>query len=84
MLSMSLCLAGSKIMNKIELVKHLNTLRKNNKNVWVYWNGIYNDKNVSYKAYKTWVQYLTIDGLKHSSLCDCKPTQYIEFLKEVL
>jgi hypothetical protein len=71
-------------MNKIELVKHLNTLRKNNKNVWVYWNGIYNDKNVSYKAYKTWVQYLTIDGLKHSSLCDCKPTQYIEFLKEVL
>ena len=71
-------------MTKTELIKHLNTLRKSNKNAWVYWNGIYNGHTVSYKAYKTWVQYLTIDGLKHSSLCDCKPTQYIEFLQEVL
>lgn len=71
-------------MNKVELIKHLNTLRKQNKNAWVYWNGIYNGQTVSYKAYKTWVQYLTIDGLKHSSLCDCKPTQYLEFLQEVL
>ena len=71
-------------MNKSELVKHLNTLRKQNKNSWVYWNGIYNGHTVSYKAYKTWVQYLTIDGLKHDSLCDCKPNQYLEFLNEVL
>ena len=71
-------------MNKTELIKHFNKLRKDNKNAWVYWNGIYNGHTVSYKAYKTWVQYLTIDGVKHSSLCDCKPTQYLEFLQGVL
>ena len=71
-------------MNKVELVKHLNKLRKDNKNAWVYWNGIYNGHPVSYKAYKTWVQYLTIDGLKHSSLCDCKPTQFLDFLNGAL
>ena len=71
-------------MNKVELIKHLNKLRKDNKNAWVYWNGIYNGHTVSYKAYKTWVQYLTIDGLKHSSLCDCKPTQFIDFLNGAL
>jgi len=71
-------------MTKVELIKHLNTLRKSNINAWVYWNGIYNGHTVSYKAYKTWVQYLTIDGLKHSSLCDCKPTQFLDFLNEAL
>ena len=71
-------------MNKTELIKHFNKLRKDNKNAWVYWNGVYNGHTVSYKAYKTWVQYLTIDGLKHSSLCDCKPTQFIDFLNGAL
>ena len=71
-------------MTKVELVKHLNKLRKDNKNAWVCWSGIYNGHTVSYKAYKTWVQYLTIDGLKHSSLCDCKPAQFLDFLNEAL
>jgi hypothetical protein len=66
-------------MTKTELIKHLNALRKSNNG------GLLSSASVaSYKAYKTWVQYLTIDGLKHSSLCDCKPTQFLDFLNEAL
>ena len=35
-LFMSLCLVGYRIMNTIELIKKLNTMRKNDKN-WVWY-----------------------------------------------
>ena len=71
-------------MNKIDAVKYLNRLRKENKNAWVFWNGIVAGREVSYKAYKTWVQYLTIDGLKYSNECDCTVAAFVTFLNETL
>jgi hypothetical protein len=71
-------------MTKLELIKHINGLRKSNKNAWVYWNGIYNGHTVSYKAYKTWVQYLTIDGVKHSSVMGLNVKGFNNFLSECL
>ena len=81
---MSLCLACYKIMNKIELIKKLNMLRKNDKN-WVWYDVTLDDgRNIEYKAIDTWVQFLIIDGIKHNSVMGLSVKGFNNFLNECL
>ena len=71
-------------MNKTEMIKHLNTLRKENVNAWVFFAGFCDDKKISYKAYGTWVQRLQIYNIVCSSCADISVKDYNNFLNEVL
>ena len=71
-------------MNTTELIKKLNTLRKNDKN-WVWYDVTLDDgRDIEYKAINTWVQYLTIDGIKHSSVMGLSVKGFNNFLIECL
>jgi hypothetical protein len=83
MLSMSLCLREIK-MDKQELIKTLNNLRKNDKN-WVWYDVTLDDgRNIEYKAIDTWVQFLKIDGIKYSSVMGLSVKGFNNFLNECL
>jgi len=71
-------------MTKVELIKHLNKLRKDNKNNWVFYDIICDGKNIEYKSYNTWIQYIKIDGLKFSGLMDITVKQFLDFLNGAL
>ena len=71
-------------MNKEELIKHLNMLRKSNVNKWVFFDGFCNDKKIQYKAYGTGVQLLQIDNIVCSSCADISVKDYNNFLSEAL
>ena len=59
-------------------------MRKNNKN-WVWYDITLNDgRDIQYKAFDTWVQYLTIDGIKHSSVMDLNVKGFNNFLNKCL
>jgi hypothetical protein len=71
-------------MNKIELMKTLNNLRKNDKN-WVRYDVTLDDgRNIEYKAIDTWVQFLIIDGIKHNSVMGLSVKGFNNFLNECL
>ena len=71
-------------MNTTELIKKLNTLRKNDKN-WIWYDVTLDDgRDIEYKAIDTWVQYLTIDGVKHSSVMGLNVKGFNNFLNECL
>jgi hypothetical protein len=71
-------------MNKIELIKTLNTLRKKNKN-WIWYDvTLDNGSFIEYKAIDTWVQFLIIDGIKHSSVMGLSVKGFNNFLNECL
>ena len=69
-------------MDKVELIKHLNMLRKNNKEKWVY----FRDENlkISYKAFNTWVQILSIDKVRHSNNMESTVKDFNNFLTDTL
>lgn len=75
-------------MNKVELIKHLNTLRKENKNKWVIWNGQYNGTPINYMAFDTWVKILdstyTGNFCRNSSVMGLNVTGYKNFLNNAL
>jgi hypothetical protein len=71
-------------MNKIELIKKLNMLRKNDKN-WVWYDVTLDDgRNIEYKSIDTWFQFLIIDGVKHSSVMGLSVKGFNNFLNECL
>jgi hypothetical protein len=71
-------------MNKIELIKKLNMLRKNDKN-WVWYDVTLDDgRNIEYKSIDTLVQFLIIDGVKHSSVMGLSVKGFNNFLNECL
>ena len=72
------------MMNKEELIKHLNMLRQSNTNAWVFFAGFCDDIKIQYKAYGTWVQRLEIDNTVCSCCADISVKDYISFLNEVL
>jgi hypothetical protein len=71
-------------MDKQELIKTLNNLRKNDKN-WVWYDVTLDDgRNIEYKAIDTWVQFLKIDGIKYSSVMGLSVKGFNNFLNECL
>ena len=71
-------------MNSIELIKTFNTLRKKNKN-WAWYDITLDDgRDIEYKAIDTWIQYLTIDGVKHSNVMGLNVKGFNNFLSECL
>ena len=69
-------------MNKDELIKHLNTLRKANKEKWVYFRD--EELKISYKAFNTWVQILSIDNIRHSNNMESTVKEFNNFLNIAL
>ena len=71
-------------MNKQELINHLNKLRKTNKNVWVFWNGVFDGQEINYKSFNTWVQILDIGNngktWRYSSPMELSIKDYLTFL----
>ena len=66
-------------------VKEINALRLANKNQWHYWQGTTTDgKDVSLKAYGTWVQILQIDGRRDSGPIDCTVGDFKAYLAKYL
>ena len=69
-------------MNKDELIKHLNTLRKANKEKWVYFRD--EELKISYKAFNTWIQILSIDNIRHSNNMESTVKEFNNFLNNTL
>ncbi len=69
-------------MNKDELIKHLNALRKANKEKWVYFRD--EELKISYKAFNTWVQILSIDNIRHSNNMESTVKDFNNFLDNAL
>lgn len=73
-------------MNKQELINHLNKLRKNNKNSWVFYTGIFDEQTITYKAFNTWVQILDIGNngktWRYSSAMELSVKDYLTFLNK--
>ena len=69
-------------MNKDELITHLNTLRKANKEKWVYFRD--DELKISYKAFNTWVQILSIDNIRHSNNMGATVKDFNNFLDNAL
>lgn len=69
-------------MDKDELIKHLNTLRKANKEKWVYFRD--EELKISYKAFNTWVQILSIDNVRHSNNMASTVKDFNNFLTNAL
>jgi hypothetical protein len=69
-------------MNKDELIKHLNTLRKANKEKWVYFRD--EELKISYKAFNTWIQILSIDNIRHSNNMESTVKEFNNFLDNAL
>jgi hypothetical protein len=69
-------------MKKQELINHLNKLRKMNKEKWVYFRD--EDLKISYKAFNTWIQILSIDNIRYSNNMESSVKDYLTFLNECL
>ena len=75
-------------MNKQEFKKLADSERRAKKNNWVFLREQVNGVMVSYKAFNTWVQVLTIELpariVKDSSTLDCKVAEYRAFMSSML
>ena len=73
-------------MNKQELINHLNKLRKMNKEKWVFYNGIFDEQTITYKAFNTWVQILDIshhqNTWRYNSAMELSVKDYLTFLNK--
>lgn len=67
-------------MTKLEFIKLANDQRKANKHRWVFLSESVGSNLVQYKAYNTWVQILSINGIKDSSPMDISVKQFNDFL----
>lgn len=72
-------------MTKDEFLAYVDSRRKSEKDAWVICIEIVDGHKVEYKAHKTWVQILRIDGgIKLSSNMDIKVSEYKKWMKEQL
>lgn len=71
-------------MTKSEYIKHCNDLRKANKGKWCNFTLLVGDSVVGIKFYNTWVQVLSIDGIKHSSNMELSVKEFNAFLESAL
>ena len=58
------------------LVEKLNKMRLDNKNKWVFFHSVIDNKEIFYKAYNTYIQVLKIDQIDHAGACDIKVSQF--------
>ena len=61
-------------------IKTINDLRLKNKNKWVFFTGVVENKKVELKLYNTWLQIYKVNGLDFSNCMDRKPTEFKEDL----
>lgn len=52
---------------KSEFISLINKRRINNKNSWYLFVGEVDNKRIIIKAYNTWLQRFTVDGVDHSN-----------------
>lgn len=65
---------------KIEFIDTLNHARKSNKDKWVFIVGYIGDTQFAYKAFNTWVQRLSINGIVFDTVADCSVKVFLESL----
>jgi len=71
-------------MDTEQFVKHINSLRRSNKNQWYTFSGTVNGKSVSLKAFGTWIQVIVVDGVRNGFPSDITVRQFNESLLEAL
>ena len=71
-------------MDKIELIKQINTKRKAIKNEWYYINTYFNNRHILIKGFGTWLQVFTIDGIDHSNGMDMSVKEFNKHLNNSL
>ena len=69
-------------MKTIDFTKHINKLRLNNKSSWYSYSGIVDGKNVSLKAYGTWLQIYKVNGVDYSNCMDVSVKKFKEDLQK--
>ncbi len=70
--------------SKDEFLKLVNRARITNKNSWIAISAFVDGNLVTYKAYKTWVQRMSVGGIVDSNCSDCSVKDYKQFLKDML
>jgi hypothetical protein len=53
-----------------------NNLRLANKDNWVFFHDMRQGKEISYKAFNTYIQVMRIDGINHAGSCDVKVSEF--------
>jgi hypothetical protein len=75
----------SPIKTVSDAVKHINTMRKQDKDSWYYPKFELNGKNVVMKCYRTWVQRCYVDGVEvDGSLMDISVKDFNQYLTDTL
>lgn len=67
-------------MNTEQFIKHINTLRKTNKNNWYFFSGTVNSKKVIIKGYNLWLQVFRVDGINQDPTMEQTVKQFKETL----
>jgi hypothetical protein len=67
-------------MTKENFVTEINTLRRDNKNEWYFWNGKVCNSNVRLKGYNTWIQRIEVNGIKGGSPMEMKVKDFKNWL----
>lgn len=71
-------------MNKEQLIKDINNLRKTNKNNWYYLNTTYNNKAIQIKGFNTWLQIFKIDNINYPCGMDITVKEFNNTLEKYL
>ena len=72
------------MMTTEEFVKHINTLRRNQKNSWYVYTGYVNNKFVEVKGFNTWLQILRVDHVTFPTIMDCSVLEFKTQLTEAV
>jgi len=70
-------------MDKANFIRHINNLRKANKNKWFSWVGVVDGKNVKVKCYNTWLQILNVDGVQQNTVMDISVAEFNKTLERI-
>jgi len=60
----------------------INSLRKNKKNAWYFWNGDVEGKTVQLKGYGTWLQIYKVDGISYGGAMDINVSAFNKELEQ--
>lgn len=72
------------MMTTEEFVKHINQLRRNQKNSWYAYTGYVNNKFVEVKGFNTWLQILRADHVNFPTIMDCSVLEFKNQLTEAV
>lgn len=63
-------------------IKEWKTIRRNNKNTWIFFYASIQGKSIYCKSYDTSIQRAgTVNGIVYSGTCDCKVSEALETLQ---